>query len=119
MRGSMAADIIGRLCSVDPWLIWVQPATTQADSEERETQDSMFKQVLGDHLAHAQRSASDSWEVTRGPVKAEKSDWPSLLLPKSKSVTETQVKQLIHVLGVPRFYLEDLLKDSGFTLPEK
>lgn len=119
MRGSMAADIIGRLCSVDPWLIWVQPATTQADSEERETQDSMFKQVLSDHLAHAQRGASDSWEVTRGPVEAEKSDWPSLLLPKSKSVTETQVKQLIHVLGVPRFYLEDLLKDSGFTLPEK
>ena len=108
MRGSMAADIIRRVCSVDPWLIWVQPATTQADSEETGSPGFYVQAGFGDHLAHAQRSGSDSWEVTRGPAELGRIDQPTLLLPKSKSVTETQVKQLIHALGVPRFYLEAL-----------
>jgi hypothetical protein len=119
-RGSMAADIIGRISAVDPWLIWSQPATTQADREEHEVQDSVFKQALGDHLAHARKSGSDAWKVTKSVhFLGAKFDPPALLLPRTKSVTEGQVKQLIHALGVPRFYVEDLLKDSGFTLPEK
>jgi hypothetical protein len=193
MRDSPAADIIGRLCSVDPWLICVRAAPTEADTEE--VRRSVFKDVLDDHLARVQRGErepeSESSVVTRGlerapfqgllrvggegpaesvefepasgegeglerapaegvefePAPGEEEGFMRAPAEggqfahapgeerkfeatfdkgrvfegalRSKSITQTQVKELIHTLGVPRFYLEDLLKDSGITLSEK
>ena len=67
MRGSAAADIIGRVCSVDPWLTWVEPATAQADSKEQQSQDSIsFGYALDDHLAQEVKNAGDPWQVSKG-----------------------------------------------------
>jgi hypothetical protein len=119
VRGSTAADIIGRVCSVDPWLIWTQPATNQAASDESES-NAVFRQALADHLVHAQKSGKNKLEVTRGFAEGGwKVDQPSLFADGTRPFTETQVKQFIHNLGVPRSYLEDLLKDFGLTLPER
>jgi hypothetical protein len=191
MRDSPAAGVIGRVCSVDPWLICLRAAPTEAETDE--VRRSVFKDVLDDHLARVQRGESEadsqSSVVTRGlqrapfqgllraadkkptesvefeaapgegegfmrggpaegvefeaapgegeasegaptesvesePVPGEEFNlWGEMknapVASKSKSITEAQVKELIHTLGVPRFYLEDLLKESGITLSEK
>lgn len=117
VRGSAAAKIIGHVCAVDPWLLCVQRSTEVA-GEEYEAPEMIFRQALDEHLESVEATP---WQGSQEFVEPESAPagGERLMTLEPRSVNEQQVKELIHALGVPRFYLEDLLKNSGFDVAEK
>jgi len=116
-RGSAAAKIIGHVCAVDPWLVCVQ-SPPEVAGDEYEAPEKIYQQALDEHLesveAAAGQGAQQFVEPESAPTGGER-----MMTIEPRSVNEQKVKQLIHALGVPRYYVEDLLKNSGFDVTEK
>lgn len=117
VRGSPAARIIGQVCAVDPWLVCVQ-SSPEISGEEYEAPEQVLQQALHEHLEGIEAIPWRRSQEIVEPESAPAGGAPMMTF-EPRSVNEQQVKQLIHSLGVPRFYVEDLLKNSGFDVAEK
>ena len=117
VRDSAAAKIIGQVCAVDPWLVCVQ-SSPEISGEEYEPPEQILQQALHEHLESVEATPGQRSQEFVEPESAPAGGAPMMTL-EPRSVNEQQVKQLIHSLGVPRFYVEDLLKNSGFDVGEK